>query len=128
MLIALIGGGILVTVSYVTQLVHRGGVFPDSTSAASSIALQIGGQLFGAVFHAGLAAAQFACGLAAQASASRLMYAMGRDSVLPTAVFGKLRAKFHTPFLNLVITGAVGLIASCTSDQMPPPDRRKEQP
>jgi hypothetical protein len=34
----------------VTQLVHPGGVFEDSVSAASSIALQIGGQLFGVVF------------------------------------------------------------------------------
>ncbi|WP_411375688.1 APC family permease [Arthrobacter sp. MPF02] len=111
MLIALIGGGIFVAVSYVTQLVHPGGVFEDSASAASSIAVQIGGQLFGAVFLAGLVVAQFASGLAAQASASRLLYAMGRDSVLPRAVFGKLDPKFHTPVLNLIITGAVGLIA-----------------
>jgi amino acid transporter len=111
MLIALIGGGIFVAVSYVTQLVHPGGVFEDSASAASSIALQIGGQLFGAVFLAGLVVAQFASGLAAQASASRLLYAMGRDSVLPKAVFGRLSAKFHTPVVNLIITGAVGLIA-----------------
>ncbi|MFD0047575.1 APC family permease [Pseudarthrobacter scleromae] len=111
MLVALIGGGIFVAVSYVTQLVHPGGVFEDSASAASSIALQIGGQLFGAVFLAGLVVAQFASGLAAQASASRLMYAMGRDSVLPKAVFGRLNEKFHTPVANLVITGVVGLIA-----------------
>jgi putrescine importer len=111
MLIALIGGGIFVTVSYVTQLVHPGGVFEDSASAASSIALQIGGQLFGAVFLAGLVVAQFASGLAAQASASRLLYAMGRDSVLPKAVFGRLSAKFHTPVVNLIVTGIVGLIA-----------------
>lgn len=62
MLIALIGGGIFVAVSDVTQLVHPGGVFEDSASAASSIALQIGGQLFGAVFLAGLVLAQFASG------------------------------------------------------------------
>lgn len=111
MLVALIGGGIFVAVSYVTQLVHPGGVFEDSASAASSIALQIGGQLFGAVFLAGLVVAQFASGLAAQASASRLLYAMGRDSVLPKAVFGRLSDKFHTPVANLVITGLVGLIA-----------------
>jgi putrescine importer len=111
MLVALIGGGIFVAVSYVTQLVHPGGVFEDSASAASSIALQIGGQLFGAVFLAGLVVAQFASGLAAQASASRLLYAMGRDSVLPKAVFGKLSEKFHTPVANLVVTGIVGLIA-----------------
>jgi putrescine importer len=111
MLVALIGGGIFVAVSYVTQLVHPGGVFEDSASAASSIALQIGGQLFGAVFLAGLVVAQFASGLAAQASASRLLYAMGRYSVLPKAVFGRLSEKFHTPVANLVITGIVGLIA-----------------
>lgn len=111
MLVALIGGGIFVAVSYVTQLVHPGGVFEDSASAASSIALQIGGELFGAVFLAGLVVAQFASGLAAQASASRLIYAMGRDSVLPKAVFGKLHEKYHTPVANLVITGIIGLIA-----------------
>lgn len=111
MLVALIGGGIFVAVSYVTQLVHPGGVFEDSASAASSIALQIGGQLFGAVFLAGLVVAQFASGLAVQASASRLMYAMGREAVLPKAVFGKLHEKYHTPVANLVITGVIGLIA-----------------
>jgi amino acid transporter len=36
---------------------------------------------------------------------------MGRDSVLPKAVFGRLSAKFHTPVVNLVITGIIGLIA-----------------
>ncbi|MFX1818462.1 hypothetical protein PV768_01585 [Pseudarthrobacter sp. CC4] len=39
-LVALIGGGIFVAVSYVTQLVHPGGVFEDSASAASSITLR----------------------------------------------------------------------------------------
>ena len=111
MLIALIGGGIFVVVSYVTQLVHPGGQFDDTASAASQIALQIGGPLFGAVFLAGLVVAQFASGLAAQASASRLLYAMGRDAVLPKGVFGRLDPRFRTPVLNLIITGAVGLIA-----------------
>ncbi|MBG0741695.1 APC family permease [Paeniglutamicibacter antarcticus] len=111
MLIALIGGGIFVVVAYFTQLVHPGGAFADSASAASEIALQIGGTFFGAVFLAGLVAAQFASGLAAQASASRLMYAMGRDSVLPKGVFGRLNAKYHTPVANLVISAIIGLIA-----------------
>lgn len=38
MLMALMGGGIFVAVSYVAQLVHPGGLFADSASAASSIA------------------------------------------------------------------------------------------
>lgn len=111
MLIALIGGGIFVLVAYTTQLVHPGGVFDDSSSAASDIAKQIGGAFFGAVFLAGLIAAQFASGLAAQASASRLMYAMGRDSVLPRRVFGQLSGKYRTPVLSILVAGAVGLLA-----------------
>ncbi|WP_125614344.1 APC family permease [Specibacter cremeus] len=111
MLIALIGGGIFIFVSYFTQLVHPGGIFADSASAAGEIALQIGGTLFAAVFLAGLVVAQFASGLAAQASASRLLFAMGRDSVLPKAVFGRLNARFHTPVANIVIAGVIGLIA-----------------
>ncbi|MFD0474099.1 APC family permease [Nonomuraea thailandensis] len=83
LLVALIGGGIFVLVSYVTQLVHPGGAFADSSAAASEIARTIGGSLFGAVFLAGLVVAQFTSGLAAQASTTRLLYAMGRDAVLP---------------------------------------------
>lgn len=71
-----------------TQLVHPDGEFEDSVSAASSIAPQIGGQLSGVVFLPGLMLVQFASGLAAQASASIRLYAMGHDSVLPEAVFG----------------------------------------
>lgn len=109
LLIALIGGAIFVIVSYATQLVHPGGSFPDPDSAASEIALQIGGAFFAAVFLAGLVIAQFASGIAAQASASRLLYAMGRDGTLPKAFFGRLNRKFHTPVLNLLLTGVIGL-------------------
>lgn len=111
MLIALIGGVIFILVSYFTQLVHPGGVFTDSSSAAFDIAIQIGGNVFGAIFLAGLVIAQFASGLAAQASASRLLFAMGRDGVLPRKVFGAINKRFHSPVFNLVIIGVVGLVA-----------------
>lgn len=96
--------------SYVTQLVHRGGVFEDSASAASSIALQIGGHLFGAVFLAGLVVAQLASGLAAQTHACRVLYAMGRDRSCPRPSSAD-SARNSRPLANLVITGALGLIA-----------------
>lgn len=111
LLVALIGGGIFIFISYVTQLVHPGGTFTDVDSAASEIAQTIGGSLFGAVFLAGLVVAQFTSGLAAQASATRLLYAMGRDSVLPRRLFGYLHPRLRTPVFSIVLTGAVGLIA-----------------
>jgi putrescine importer len=111
MLIAIIGGAIFLVVAYTTQLVHPGGEFDDASSAALEIAKQIGGNLFGAVFLAGLVIAQFSSGLAAQASASRLLYAMGRDGTLPRGVFGAINEKFRTPAVNLAIIGVVGLLA-----------------
>ncbi len=114
LLVALIGGLIFVLVSYTTQLVRPGGEFdgPDaSASAAFDIAGQIGGTLFSSIFLAGLVIAQFASGLAAQAGGSRLMYAMGRDSVLPHRFFGFLHPRYRTPVLCILLTAAVGLVA-----------------
>jgi amino acid transporter len=67
--------------------------------------------MFVTIFLATLVVAQFTSGLAAQASVGRLLYAMGRDGVLPSGFFGKLDAKWHTPLLNLVLVGIVGLLA-----------------
>ena len=111
MLIALIGGGIFVVVSYVVQLVHPGGVFENSDAAGFEIAQQIGGNLFGAIFLAALVIAQFTSGIAAQAAGSRLLFAMGRDGVLPRGFFGKLHARWHTPVFSILAIAGVGLIA-----------------
>ncbi|WP_328614198.1 APC family permease [Amycolatopsis sp. NBC_00355] len=110
LLTALIGGGIFIVLAYFTQLAHPGSSFTDESSAAFEIATTIGGNLFASFFLAGLVVAQFASGIAAQASASRLMFAMGRDGVLPR-VFGKLQPKFATPVFGIVLTGIVGLVA-----------------
>ncbi|MBE1497967.1 amino acid transporter [Amycolatopsis lexingtonensis] len=110
LLTALIGGGIFIVLAYFTQLAHPGSTFGDESSAAFEIATTIGGNLFASFFLAGLVVAQFASGIAAQASASRLMFAMGRDGVLPR-VFGKLQPRFATPVFGIVLTGLVGLVA-----------------
>ncbi|WP_232667421.1 APC family permease [Pseudonocardia sp. TRM90224] len=111
LLVALIGGLVFVLVAYTTQLVHPGGAFDDPSSAALDIALVIGGNLFGAFFIAGLVIAQFASGLAAQAAAGRLLYAMGRDGALPRSVFGRLSSRYRSPIGSLVVVGVIGLAA-----------------
>ncbi|MGW0947803.1 APC family permease [Streptomyces sp. NPDC002623] len=111
LLIALIGGAIFVTVAYAAQLDHPGARFDDEGSAAFEIAKSIGGDLFSSVFLAGLVVAQFASGIAAQASASRLLFAMGRDGALPRTFFARVHPRYRTPALNILLTGAIGLIA-----------------
>ena len=110
-LTALIGGAIFVLLAYATQLVHPGSAFNDESSAAFEIAKTIGGTLFSSIFLAGLVVAQFASGISAQAGASRLMYAMGRDGVLPKRFFGYLQPRLETPVFGIALTGVVGLVA-----------------
>lgn len=47
----------------------------------------------------------------AQLAASRLLYSMGRDKVIP-AVFGKVHPKYQTPWVGAIFIGAVALILS----------------
>jgi amino acid transporter len=70
-------------VSYFVQIAHPSFQFDSVDSAAYEIARNIGGDLFVSIFLIGLIVGQFASGLSAQASGSRLLFAMGRDGVLP---------------------------------------------
>jgi putrescine importer len=111
LLTAALAAVIFVVVAYVVQLVHPGGVFEDAASAPLDIARTIGGDLFAAVFLATVIVAQFTAGIPIQAAGARLMYAMGRDGVLPRRAFAYVSPRFRTPVFNLVLTGAVGLLA-----------------
>lgn len=111
LLVALISGVIFIVVSYATQLVHPGAVFADTDSAGLEIAMTIGGSLFGAIFLAALVIAQFTSGLAAQAAGSRLLFAMGRDGVLPRKWFAYVQPRLQTPLFSIITVGVVGLLA-----------------
>src|SRR5471030_1872405 len=52
-----------------------------------------------------------ASGLSAQASGSRLLFAMGRDGVLPKSFFGSLSERFGTPVNSIVLCAVVALLA-----------------
>ena len=40
-----------------------------------------------------------------------LLYAMGRDGVLPRPILGYLQPRFRTPVLGIILIGIVGLAA-----------------
>ncbi len=114
-LVTIIGGVIFLITSYAAELVALGLHSVNADSEAFDIAAQIGGNLFSAFFIAGLVITQLASGIAAQASAARLLFAMGRDNVLPRKAFGFLHPKFHTPVVNIIAIGVVGLIGIVNS-------------
>ncbi|WP_263141331.1 APC family permease [Pseudomonas sp. RIT-PI-AD] len=110
LLVALIGGGLYVTSAYFMHLAHPQAVFENIDGAAFEIAKMIGGDLFFSVVLAGIILAHFAAGLSFQASVGRLMFALGRDHLLPQRVFGYLHPRYKTPVFNIMLAGAFGLV------------------
>ncbi|SEC76204.1 APC family permease [Rhodococcus koreensis] len=105
--IVAIGGLIFVTVAYVMQLVHPGGVFEDAQAVAYTMSVDVGGQFYADWTNlAGIVAGSASC-LAVQLSSSRLLYIMGRDGVLSRRLFGKLNARTRTPIFCVLVTGAM---------------------
>ncbi|CAN5189770.1 amino acid permease [soil metagenome] len=111
-LLTTLAGGLIFTVcAWVAGL-----VFPDYqhlSAAAPTLDLmhRAGGVVLAALFTAAFVAGSFAAAMTSQVSVSRILYSMGRDGMLPASVFGRLHARFKTPYLAIIIVGALGLIA-----------------
>ncbi|WP_251554658.1 APC family permease [Neobacillus muris] len=111
-LIAMIGGAFFILVTFFMQVLYPDvSVLADIEGASPEIAHRIGGILFQSVFTSGALISVLASGLAAQTSASRLLFAMGRDGVLPKKAFGYLHPKWHTPIFNIIFIGVLALSA-----------------
>src|ERR687894_202160 len=107
-IVVLFFGALFVGVSYFAQLVHPGDTFQNADSAALELAKVVGGNLFSSVLLAGLIVGQFASGLAIQAGAARLLFAMGRDGALPRGL-SRVLPRFRTPAIAISIIGITGL-------------------
>ncbi|WP_134704314.1 APC family permease [Ammoniphilus sp. YIM 78166] len=111
-LVALIGGFQFIFVSYIAQLVYPDfNSFRVIDSAAFEIAEFIGGPVFASIFLAGMITSTIASGMSSHASASRLLFAMGRESVLPSKLFGYVHPRYKTPSRNILLIGLFSLSA-----------------
>jgi putrescine importer len=112
MLVTVIGGALFILVSYAGHLVFpRYSEFTDVDSAALDVVGAAGGTALTAFFTASYIAGCFGSAMASQASVSRILYAMGRDGVLPPVVFGRLHPRFRTPALATAVVGVLSLVA-----------------
>lgn len=115
-LIALLGAGFFTAVTFFMQTLFPDvaalkSITSDIEGASPHIALYIGGIVFQTVFLSGAFISVLASGLASQTSASRLLYAMGRDRILTKRFFGYIQPRFSTPMMNVIAIGIVALTA-----------------
>lgn len=110
-LTVLVGGLIFIVTSYFIQAVFPNVTdFTDPDASTPEIALAIGGFLFQIIFLAAGFAGTIASAVSSQASVSRLLFAMGRDRMLPRW-FSYVSPKSRTPVFNNVLVGVVSLTA-----------------
>ncbi|GJN96282.1 putrescine importer [Mycobacterium marinum] len=111
-LTVLIGGATFLSVSYCATLVepdYRAITTPNS--AALQIVVSAGGHSLQTFFIIAYMCACSAAALSSQVSVTRILYAMGRDGVLPRAVFGRISRRFRTPIGAALVVSAVSTLA-----------------
>ncbi|WP_350348111.1 APC family permease [Agromyces sp. G08B096] len=111
MITTIAAGVIFIGLSFLAQLVFPSNEFADVDSAARDVMLAAGGEFLAVFFTAAYVAGAAGSALSSQASVSRIIYAMGRDGVLPKRVFGRLSARFQTPVVAILCVSAISLLA-----------------
>lgn len=119
LLVTVLGGVLFILLAMVSNL-----VFPDfaSYSSVDSASLDVmaaaGGNALVTFFTAAYVAGCFASVIASQATVARVLFAMGRDGVLPRKVFGVVHARFRTPARSILVVGALSLLGLVISLEM----------
>lgn len=111
MIATVAAGLIFVVLSYLGQLVFPSNQFGDVESGSLDLMMSAGGQFLQSFFTAAYVAGALGSAIASQASVARILYAMGRDGILPRAIFGYVSPRFATPVYAILAVSAVSLLA-----------------
>jgi putrescine importer len=112
-LVCLICGALFVLQSYLAQM-----VWPDYTAfspvetAFMDVGRRVGGASLFYFISFVLVVAGVSSAVTGQASASRLLYGMGRDRLLPHRIFGYLHPRLRTPIYSVLLMGGIQLLGA----------------
>lgn len=106
-------GGFFILLAYFFQLAWPTAwkEFSSIDTGAYEMIVRVSGSVMGYLFTAITVLGTLASALASQASASRILFGMGRDGVLPKKFFGYVHSKHQTPTYNILLIGVISLVA-----------------
>ncbi len=111
-LTTLTGGFIFFSAAWFIQLYYPSNIrFQHPQEALPEIVLYVGGALFQSIFLVGQIMNTAASGLASHASASRLLYIMGKDNIFPQKYFGTFHRTLGTPIFSVLFVGIISMSA-----------------
>ncbi len=107
-----IGGAILLVFSFLFDLCWSGkwADYANADTGAIEIIRSVGGDVLAYITSAILVVGVFASVLSIETSATRLLYGMSCDKVMPK-FFSKLHPKFKTPVYGILFVSILGLLA-----------------
>ncbi len=111
MIATVLSGLIYFGLSYLSQLDFPSNQFEDVDSGSIDVMLAAGGQFLNVFFTAAYVAGCVGSALTSQASVSRILFAMGRDGILPRKVFGHVSVRFATPTFAILVVSLISLLA-----------------
>ena len=111
MIATVVSGLIFFGLSYVSQLVFPSNNFEDVDAGSLDVMTTAGGQFLNTFFTAAYVAGCIGSALTSQASVARILFAMGRDGILPRRVFGHVSLRFSTPTWAILIVSVISLAA-----------------
>ncbi|WP_194174722.1 APC family permease [Desulfofundulus thermobenzoicus] len=113
-IITCIGAGLFfIVIAYFTQLAWPTGwsEFKSVDTGAYELITKVAGSFMGYFFTAAYVLGCIASAIASQSSASRILFGMGRDGILPKKFFAYLHPKYKTPTGNIFLIAAISLTA-----------------
>ena len=108
MIVTVLGGASFVLLSSLAQLAEPATTFEDPDAATLEVLARLAGPWLATFFTAAYVAGCLGSALTSQASVSRIMYAMGREGVLPRPL-GTLAPRWRTPVVAIVLVGLASL-------------------
>lgn len=108
LLVTLGGGTLFIILSWLAQVARPSTTFENVDSGATEVMTHLGGNTMATFFTAAYVAGAFGSALTSQASVTRIMYAMGRDGVLPRPL-GTLAVRWRTPVVAVLVVSVVSL-------------------
>lgn len=86
--------------------------FSSADTALFDVAEKAGGAVLATLYTIAIVVSTITAGLTGQASASRLMFSMGRDEVLSKKFFTHLHPKYQTPVYNILLMCAISVLGA----------------
>ncbi|HYJ54205.1 MAG TPA: amino acid permease [Mycobacterium sp.] len=111
MIATIVSGLIFIVLSYASQVVFPSNEFADVDSGSLDVMVAAGGQFLSTFFTAAYVAGALGSALTSQASVARILFAMGRDGILPRKVFGHVSPRFSTPVYAIGVVSVISLLA-----------------